>query len=137
MADREFLPRIREHVDLSSDELIVKLLQLDDELNIIDHLDAFRIAIPDKPTKEKSHYRILELDRKEKNIAVYVYPEKEFAQANTDYARMEVDHKNDPQIDIVFVQAGTMEELKRAYPNYFGEADTMIQLIKGLRGGRR
>lgn len=133
MADKEFLPRIHEHAKLSSDELIQRLLQLDDELNMMDHLDAFRIAIPDKPVKKKSYYRILELDRKNKNIAVYVYPEKEFTQANADYAQLEMKYKNSPQIDIVFVQAGTMEEVKRAYPNYFGEADTMIQLIKELR----
>lgn len=137
MADKEFLPRIQEHAKLSSDELIRRLLHLDDELKIMDHLNAFRIAIPEETTKQKSHYRILELDRKNKNIAIYIYPEKEFSQANADYARLEIDHKDNPQIDIVFVQAGTMEEVKRSYPNYFGDADTMIQLIKGLRAVRK
>ncbi len=42
-------------------------------------------------------------------------------------------YKNNPEMDIVFVQAGTMEEVKRAYPNYFGEAHTMIQLIRETR----
>jgi ppGpp synthetase/RelA/SpoT-type nucleotidyltranferase len=133
MADREFLPRIQKHTALTSTELIQKLLKLDSELRVADNLDAFRIAIPDQPSKQKSHYRILILDRKSKNIAIHIYPEKKFDEANSEYAELEMKYKEDPAMDIVFVQAGTMEEVKRAYPNYFGEADTMIKLVRDLR----
>ena len=133
MADKEFLPRLLDHTNESITDLVNEATKLDDSLKICDNLDAFRIAIPNNKSEKRGYYRILELDRKNKFINIRNFSQSQFEKANRFYTSLELKYKDDEHKDVVFIQSGSIEEVKKAYPNYFGGAHIMINLFHDLR----
>ena len=92
------------------------------QLKVYDILRSYAIAI--KESERKDGYYLLQLDVLEKTIyARYVKPSL-LIEAYEDYRRIEQEVAEIETQDVVLVSASSLNDLKKAYPNYF--ADTLL-----------
>ena len=92
------------------------------QLKVYDILRSYAIGI--KESERKDGYYLLQLDVLEKTIyARYVKPSL-LLEAYEDYRRIEQEVAEIETQDVVLVSASSLNDLKKAYPNYF--ADTLL-----------
>ena len=71
------------------------------------------------------------MDPEEKKIRILGYSEKEYWKAINEYKRLE--EKNvGTAIDQVLVSAGSLKQIKIAYPNYFADISDFVQKVRSL-----
>lgn len=111
-------------------ENILELKQIDDKNHIINKLKAISTMVQTTKNIEKTGYYLLNLDLEKMRLSIRGYKTKNFKYAVADYDYLEglIGEKN----DIVLVAAPSAKELKRAYPNYFGDIKQFIEKIEGL-----
>lgn len=97
-----------------------------DRLNLFERLRAFKVATKaltqDKENGAGYFIVLLELDE---NLVSYTrFGKSQLDEATTYYDEQEKLYKDNSSKDVVMVSAGSVRDLKRAYPNYF--ADTSL-----------
>lgn len=105
-----------------------ELVPLVQRLNVIDTLSAFRATV-DYSGKADGHYYLLRLDPELRRLAVRKYGADQSAKANDDYVATER-IAVDAGALVVLVSAGSLANLKKAYPNYFPSTGQFINLVK-------
>ena len=110
-----------------------------DELSMLQRLGAFKVATK-ALTQNKENgagYFIVLLDLDERLVSYSRFGKSQLDKATTFYNEQENIHKNNLNKDVVMVSAGSVRDLKRAYPNYF--ADTSLfekNLIKVYKANK-
>lgn len=96
-----------------------EIIRLNQQYKIMSTLEAYAKAA--KKTEEQlaqSSYYLMITDPSHKKVTVQCYPKEAYASALKDYASLEKEnHSKD--IDQVLVTAGSIKDLRKAYPNYF------------------
>ena len=69
-------------------------------------------------------YYIVRLDIPQKSIFVAQTHDIEIAQ--NIYIDLEKQHLNDNDVNVVLVRGSSIKNLKKAYPNYFGDAEIFL-----------
>lgn len=109
-------------------ELICEIRKLDKDYGIIDKLDSMSKAIKIHnrvKVKGGCDYFLMSLDTETNEIKVSSYTVSQFAQAEAEYDRLEqMSHTNN-----VLVSAKSMTELRKAYPNYFGDVKNFLSVL--------
>ncbi len=103
-----------------------EIIQRNKELSLIDKLKVYNHLLKIKTPKTNTELFLLQLDTKEKTISIFSYEENYYDEAYKNYRRIESEIAEDNTKDVVMVFANSMEELKKAYPNYL--ADTKVFL---------
>ncbi len=102
-------------------------------LCIYEQLKAFSIAAEKIYMDKKiGSYHIIILDLEKKIVAVRSYPQKHLELANKEYAKFEKRISMGEKLQVVLVSAGHIENLRRAYPNYFLDAREFISQLKRI-----
>ena len=98
------------------------------KLHIKDKLSAYLIGVDHaSKTNSKMKYFLLELDTDEKRMTLTGYERAE--NANTAYERTEAEFAGDSSKDVVLVSVEKNEQLKKAYPKYYGDSKSLIAQI--------
>ena len=109
-------------------ELVCEIRKLDKDYGIIDKLDSMSKAIKIHnrvKVKGGCDYFLMSLDTETNEIKVSSYTVSQFAQAEAEYDRLEqMAHTNN-----VLVSAKSMTELRKAYPNYFGDVKNFLSVL--------
>lgn len=103
------------------------------DLDVFTHLASYQsvlqtLNIPD------AHYYLLELDAEKLQTKVWGFKEKQIDQAQSAYLNIEKAIAGQREKDAVLVSAGSMESLKRAYPNYFADTHVFIRTVREAIG---
>ena len=48
------------------------------------------------------------------------------------YEKLEIQHRNDKNIDVALVSSKSIDELKQAYPNYFADTEFFIENLNSF-----
>ena len=114
--------------------LFEKVAELEASLDILKKLRGFAIAT-DHITREKGqgYFNLIVLNLDTRRLRVHPYPKHRLNEANEHYARVEKMARNGDNIEAVLVSAGPIEELKRAYPNYFLDTQAFIHQVQKIR----
>lgn len=113
-------------------ELLKEINDLNQKHHIIDTLNALsktiKVNIPNNDIKNKKiEYYVLALNYKERYVNVYGYSKGNIEQATFVYNKLESNATNDE--NIVLVSADSIDLLKLAYPNYFADIHTFINIL--------
>ncbi len=113
-------------------EEINKKISLEAEkLDIIKRLKAFGIAAENITNDNKrGSYSIIKLNLEESSVEVQNYSQNMFEKANKDYSELEknISQKN----QVVLVSTSSIENLKKAYPNYFLDTHEFIRKLEQI-----
>jgi hypothetical protein len=106
-----------------------------DKLNVEDRLEGFRAAlrITEEPRMDFGPgFFLIQLDADKRNTRMWGYQMNQLAEANDHYLKLEL--QGGKGKDQVLVSSDSIAQLKRAYPNYFGDTAIFLrQLAHALR----
>ena len=110
-----------------------KLKNCVDILEIDKRLNAFSVAvrtISAKTTTKGAGYYLLFLDLKRRVINLRGFNKSQIEEATRIYNEEEQKYRDDKNKDLVLVSAGSLLDLKRAYPNYFSDTENFSKYIE-------
>jgi ppGpp synthetase/RelA/SpoT-type nucleotidyltranferase len=115
--------------------LLSELAQYADELNVVDRLHGYRNAVKSmlQPTQANASYFLLELDPVQGTLTVTGYRADKISEAAQKYA--EAEKKQTSGADSVLVSVESVNNLSRAYPNYFADTRVFLQLMQQALSG--
>ena len=131
IAHLENSPPVPGYESLSRDEIFMRVAQSEALLKVLEKLRGFSIAT-EKITTEKGQgsFHLVVLNSIDKSVLIRPYPITRLEQANADYAIVEKQAQSGEPVEAVLVSAGSIEALKKAYPNYFLDTHEFILQIE-------
>lgn len=111
-------------------ENVLEIKEIDEKLHILNKLKAISTMVRVTKDIKKAGYYLLNLDLDKMFLNITEYKTNEFKKAVADYDFLECfgNEKN----DVVLVSATSAKELKKAYPNYFGDIRHFIKKIEKI-----
>lgn len=118
-------------------ELYDELLTIDSEEKITESLQAFSQAVRVIHSQKRgSDYYVIKIDPSQKQTTIYGFSGQNTSEAISLYNDLEKENVG-TDIDQVLVTAGKLNELKRAYPNYFPDVSKFVSIIGIFREAHR
>ncbi len=111
-----------------SNKLLAEIKEIDNRLHILETLST--ITATYNSLNESEGYYLMELDILTHQLEIKYFPMNQLEKAIQCYNQMEA--LQIPIFDTVLVSASSFESLKRAYPNYFLDANQFITIIKEM-----
>lgn len=100
------------------------------DLKVIQKMKGWTYALKTFPLSSPAYFFLLQLDVSTEELKITSYDKFEESIATNDYAKAETEYKNNPQKDVVLVGADSIEDLKKAYPNYFADTEAFINYLE-------
>lgn len=103
-------------------------------LNVEDRLNAFAVAADAIHTDHVSgSYHLITLNAVEKNVSIQSFGRRRLGQANEEYSRIEKEIVDGAPLQVVLVASGSLDLLRKAYPNYFLDTHEFIKQIRRIK----
>jgi putative GTP pyrophosphokinase len=119
--------------DLDKEETFAKVIDRSKLLDVRPKLLAYSIAAERVyADKRLRSYHLIILDLNTKTVKIRSYSQSNLEEASKDYSEAENRISNGEPIQAVLVSAGSIENLRRAYPNYFLDTHEFIQGISRI-----
>lgn len=118
------------------DEIVQLAKKLEKEtrgLTLLEQFNGATTTIIDT-TSRSGGYSIVVYDSKEKKTTVHSYARDNLDAATLKYIELEQVNEKEHLLDVVLVAAGSLANLKKAYPNYFLDTSEFITKTKELIG---
>ncbi len=118
--------------NLSIDKTKSEIKKLEKEIGAIDLMSGFTVAAEEITRRggKGSSYYLIELDSKNQNLKLTSYDRKSFSKALIDLQNVELETNNNrEEIEVVLVSSGTVDNLKKAYPNYFLDTTEFVKQL--------
>ena len=138
-AHAERTPLVSGYEHLSKDETYRDTIQKSIRLGVKDMLVGYSSAVRSIPagTARGAYYLVeLELTGENRNVKITPFSRDKLEEANRRYTEAEQEAVNGKPMQVVLVSAGSIDSLKRAYPNYFldtheflGELEKITQAV--------
>ena len=131
IANREGMPSVPGTPNSASD-LAHDIRALANDLGVTDQLNAFRAI-----TRGLRHFQgvgnpwiVLELDLDARTVFIETFKPKEEEAATAWYAEKELESQSIRNKHVVLVSARSVNELRRAYPNFFADLNDFRRLVE-------
>lgn len=114
------------------------LRKVERDLGVLVKLQGFRVATDQiiKSGRSKASYHLVVLDTANRVLRIRSFSLSEQESANDAYAEQEQRAAAGAPIDAVLVTGGTVDTLRKSYPNYFLDTDVFVRrLEKVFRDG--
>lgn len=137
VAMREKMPLVPDTPTLRR-ALTEELATYANDLNVVERLRGYRSALRamQAPTQTDASYFLLRLDPEAGTLSVRGYRSDKIAEASAQYALFEEDAaKKARGVDAVLVSVESVNNLGRAYPNYFADTRVFLQLLRQALSG--
>ena len=134
LENRPPLPRFRK---LSREQTFGAVATAEINLKALKMMNGFSVAAQNiKPGRGNSYHLII-LDSLKNNITVIPYDRDSFKQAVSDYSQYEKEAAKGQKIEPVLVSAGRLDQLQRAYPNFFLDISEFDRRVRNIVGNQR
>lgn len=113
------------------DELVAEMKGLDNDLSIISKISSLSMAINNAEVKHKGDdtgYYLLLLNYEERRLRIYSFPKDGYLAAIKSYDELE----KETDLDVVLVSAGSLEQVRKAYPNYFVDMQRFLEKVRSI-----
>jgi hypothetical protein len=119
--------------DLTKTRTYRAVLRKAQELDVRDRLDAFTVAA-NQIHREKGigSYHLIILNTARKVVTIRSYGRASLGVASDDYGKIEKQITKGEPLQAVLVSAGPLENLRRAYPNYFLDTHQFLRQLERL-----
>lgn len=114
------------------EELFGKIKEKVQSLKVFPKMKSWARAIKViEPKMKELHFFLLELDVTSDNeeLRIRGYQKENETHATEDYLQVEKAQGGDPNKDVVLVAADSIDELKKAYPNYFIDTTGFLEYL--------
>ena len=119
--------------DLTREETYRAVAQKSKELNVGEKLTGFGVAIDAiHSDKRRGTYYLLVLNPKERSLNFRAYSKERFLVATQDYLKVEEEIVEGSQKQAVLVATASIEDLRRAYPNFFLATQEFLVILKEI-----
>ncbi|MCX6777545.1 MAG: RelA/SpoT domain-containing protein [Candidatus Micrarchaeota archaeon] len=122
---------------IKPEELHQRITELTESLKVFPKMEQWAAAlqtIEPEVRRKHVHFFLLELDVTPANekLKITGYPKELETSATEDYLQAEKDQSTDPKNkDVVLVGADSIDDLKKAYPNYFSDTTVFLNYLTG------
>ena len=132
---REDTPRVSQFSSLTKSETNEFVTNEAERLAIKHTLRTFSVAADHiSRDKKAGSYYLLVLDPVRMSVSIQAFARSRLQEANDRYSEIEKQIREGSKQESVLVSAGSIEQLKRAYPNYFLDTSTFIDFLDSLNG---
>jgi putative GTP pyrophosphokinase len=119
---------------LSRGDTYLAVLQEADELQVIRKLKGFTVALKAiSAERRRGAYHLIVLDLAKLTVQITGFPQTRLDEANRLYTQIEERADKGEDLQAVLVAAGSIDSLKKAYPNFFLDANEFVSLINRIR----
>ena len=132
-AHKEKQPVVPAHAGLSQEELLRQLKEKMDSLHVLEVMQGFTLTdtLSSKQKKEDGH-ALLIFDAAEKVATVRQYTTSEYEEAYAAYIRAEEENRSRQNRQVVLVKMASIQQLEKAYPNYFANIRQFRTLLQQM-----
>jgi putative GTP pyrophosphokinase len=117
---------------LSKGETFARVLQAEHDLQVMDKLSAFSLAVHVITEQGGGAYHLVVLDSERKQVTATPYTIANLNRALIDYSAVEARATRGEKVEVVLVSAGPVAQLRRAYPNYFLDTSDFINRVRDI-----
>lgn len=114
-----------------SDTIVTELKQLDEHLRVSAKLKAYSqsVSVANEVARQMhSDYVLLMIDFEIQQITLEAFPDGEEKDAFSAYSDFE--RKKNQSEDAVLLKASSMDDLQKAYPNYYSDISTFLEKLE-------
>lgn len=125
---------------IDPEELFNEIKGKVNSLKVISKMNNWTKAIKViEPKMKELHFFLLELDVTSDNekLEIRGYRKENETLATEHYLQAEKDQAGDPNKDVVLVGADSIDELKKAYPNYFIDTTGFLEYLSSYLGKKK
>lgn len=116
-------------------ELVADIRRYADRLGVVDHLRLYNAALKyGENNIEGARYFLLQLEPKANRVLVTGFKSAELMAAQERYQEVERMISGAAGDDVVLVSTGSMDALRRAYPNYFLDTHVFANIVSQVIG---
>lgn len=103
-----------------------------ESLNLFERLSAFKVAtqVLTQDKEKGAGYFIVRLDLEKRLVSYSRFGKRQLDEATSFYDEQERIYEESPRMDVVMVSAGSVRDLKRAYPNYFADTGVFEKYLR-------
>jgi hypothetical protein len=131
----EGTPRVAAYQDLSRIETFEKTLEHAAKLRVRERLQGYSTAVQEiAPSAKRAAFYLVNLNLNDKTVNITSFARDQLISANARYA--EEEKNTDVSCNqVVLVSAGSIESLRRAYPNYFLDTHEFLKNLSRVERG--
>ncbi|BCT69425.1 RelA/SpoT domain-containing protein [Nitrosospira sp. NRS527] len=134
-------PQVPGFESLSKKDTFLTLTNEVNRLGIRDKLSSYSSAvkaIPAETSRSAAYYLIqLNLREAQKSVSITPFSRDQLEQANIEYSKAEQHAEGKEEAQVVLVSAGSVESLRRAYPNYFLDTHDFLKQLNRIQKSLR
>ncbi len=122
-------------------EMVIELRDLVQRLDLVNRLGAYghamRLLANPQHARTDNHYFLLELNPAARSVEVTTFKLSESKVANAKYLEVEKKMKDSPGSEAVLVSVDSLDAMRKAYPNYFLDAQVFMNLVRDIMKSSR
>ena len=116
----EKCPVAAQFVDEEPEDIFKRCIDLEKQLDVRRKLNAFAVAANAITSSNAGgNFHLIVLDALERTVTISSFGKKRLDEANAAYAEAEKIALNHSDMQTVLVTTGSIDSLRKAYPNYF------------------
>jgi len=121
-------PVLAEYRERSRQSLAAELKELESQLQITAKLKGLALTAKQIETNSDKYsgYHLVSLDVKKGKVSLMNFSNSQLEYAELLYTAYEAKTRDNPDVSIVLVSAGNVNEIRKAYPNYFLDTNSFI-----------
>ena len=128
-------PLVPGYESLGKHETYIATTTESNHLGVRDMLLGYSSAIKAIPlgTTRAAYYLVqLNLQEEEKSVSIRSFARDQLERANAEYMKVEKRATDGEHIQVVLVSAGSVDSLRRAYPNYFLDTHDFLRHLRRI-----
>lgn len=111
-----------------------RCVELEAQLDVRRKLNAFAVAANAITSSNAGgNFHLIVLDAIERSVTIRSFGRKRLDVANAEYARAEETAANHPDMQTVLVTTGSIDSLRKAYPNYFLDTKQFLAALSKIQ----
>ena len=132
-AYKEKQPVVPAHADMSREELLRQLKEKMNSLHVLEVMQGFTLTdtLSSKHKHQGGHVLLI-FDAAEKVATVRQYTTSEYEEAYAAYIRAEEENRSRQNRQVVLVKMASIQQLEKAYPNYFANIRQFRTLLQQM-----
>jgi putative GTP pyrophosphokinase len=137
----EHCPPCAVHANLSEREIFSAVLENAEALHVREHLAGFTVAASDIASGKyavtehgvASAYHLIVLDTTARSVTIQAFSRDRLQEASKKYSEVERQIADGKTLQAVLVSAGSIANLRAAYPSFFGDTYEFVSELNSLR----
>lgn len=133
IAVNEKSPPIPTYAAMTRKDLFLEVAKVEKELKVLEKLRSFSIAANQiTQARGTGAYHLVTLNSGTKTVSIKPFSTSKLQQATEEYALIEKRIQEGDPLEVVLVSAGSVDNLRKAYPNYFLDTHGFILEVERM-----